>query len=182
MQAPSHPMRRQTDLLSATPSERWWRRQWNGFVRHLTNTKAPMGLVYLGTAVILFGWWAVQHQQETIVSSQRRADLRVAAQALYQSDLQQWAKASSDYALCLDSVSRSDLNRQQWQDIADGLEELGAVVFAERVRNGPVLSNPPRLVSDCHNPGPPPTAPDFDNEGSPLSSLPATVEFTSIPG
>jgi hypothetical protein len=130
-----------------------------------------MGMVYLGALVTLFGWWAVQHQQEAIMESQRASDLRATAQAIYTAQLQQWGRASSEYALCLDSVSRADLNRQQWEDIADGLEELGAVDFAERVRTGPVLSSPPRQVSECVAPGPAPVEPDLAN-GTVLVTIP----------
>lgn len=176
MTEPAHPMRRRTDLLP-NPSDRWWTKRWNAFVSHLTATKAPMGLIYLGGFVVLFGWWAVQHQQQSIVDTQRAADLRATAQALYQQQASQWSSDSAAYALCLDSVSRSDLNRQQWQDIVDGLETLGAAEFAERVRTGPVLSSPPRESSECDNPGPPPEPPD---DTGLLADLPASVGFITV--
>lgn len=132
------------------------------FVNHLTNTKVPMGLMYLGASITLFGWWAVQHQQESIVNTQRLADLRATEQLIYSQQVQAWAKASADYTLCLDGVARADLNRLQWADIADGLESIGATEFAERVRNGPVLSSPPRTEDDCHAPGPAPVSPALD--------------------
>jgi hypothetical protein len=121
-----------------------------------------MGLVYLGAIVAFWGFRFILLQQSSLDSTQRASDARAAAQALYTRDLQTWAYNSAQYQLCLDSVSRSDLNRQQWADIADGLDELGANDFAERVRNGPVLSSQPREPEDCVEPGPAPVAPGDD--------------------
>ena len=176
----THPNRRRTDPLpnNFVP---WYKKPWRDFVNHLRNTKAPMGLVYLGAAITLFGWWGVQHQQEVIVNSQRETDLRSTAQALYAQQLQQWASDTSAYELCLDSVSRADLNRQQWLDIAEGLDSIGANEFADRVRNGPVLSSEPRLDSECGpDPGPPPEPPSSLNEGLLLGTA-GLVQFTTVP-
>lgn len=156
------PLRRSTDRHSSS-SGPWWKKLWRGFVNHLTNTKTPMGLVYLGALIIGFGFRAVLVQQSALDSAQRSADLRQTQQELFNRDVQAWVKASGDYTLCLDSVSRSDLNRQQWQDIAEGLDSIGANQFAERVRNGPVLSSKPREPEDCVEPGPAPVAPDEDS-------------------
>ena len=175
----SHPNRRRTDLLPSNYVP-WYKKPWRAFGNHLRNTKAPMGLIYLGGLVILFGWWGVQHQQETIVNNQRESDMRATAQALYAQDLQRWASDKAAFELCLDSVDRADLSRLQWLDIAEGLDSIGANEFAERVRNGPVLSSRPRVTADCgEDPGPPPEPPD-SRDPTPLIPESA-VQFTTLP-
>lgn len=174
-----HPNRRLTDHLQ-TSSAPWWKRRWRAFVNHLRNTKAPMGLVYLGALVTLFGWWGVQHQQEVIVNSQRQSDIRATEQALYTQQLQQWASDTAAYTLCLDSVARSDLSRQQWEDIAEWMEDIGADEGAARVRSGPVLSSAPREESDCgEDPGDPPMPPDSDDHA--ILPTRTDVQFTTVP-
>lgn len=176
-----HPLRRSTDL-SPDPSERWYKRLWRDFVNHLRNTKAPMGLIYLGAAITLFGWWGVQHQQEALVNNQRKADLRATAQALYAQDLQQWASDTAAYELCLDSIDRSDLSRAQWLDVAEGLDSIGAHDFAKRIRNGPVLTSTARQESDCgDDPGDPPMPPDGDHGDQIVVQSQKSVQFTTVP-
>ena len=108
---------------------------------------------------MFFGFRLVLVQQSALDSAQRESDRRATQQELFQRDVTDWASATAAYTLCLDGVTRSDLNRQQWQDIAEGLDSIGATDFAERVRNGPVLSSPPRTEDDCTEPGPAPVAP-----------------------
>lgn len=155
------PMRRSTDH-PPTFSAGWFKRLWQGFVNHLTNTKTPMGLVYLGAVVMFFGFRGVLDQQERLFDAQREADLLDTQRALYQAAVNDWAGDSAAYALCLDGVSRSDLNRQQWENMATGLEaEFGPNQVTDLIRNGPVLSSPPRTPAECNDPGPAPSAPEI---------------------
>lgn len=62
------------------------------------------------------------------------------------------AQVIADRALCLDSVDRSDANRDQWSQLADRIEGFQsdvALALAADIRSGPVLSRPPRQESDC---------------------------------
>lgn len=120
----------------ALTSERWSKKLWKRFVNHL-RIKTPLGLVYLGGAVVLVGFLGVLNQQDTLFDNQRDSD-RLNA-----------------YLLCLDSVNRSDNNRAQWEQLVDVIEALGgerAQGFADELAAGPLLSSEPRKAEDCIDP------------------------------
>ena len=107
--------------------------------------------------ILLFigaGLFFVVSQIDTLSERGRVADARAAALAIYQTQVNAYNQATAAYLLCLDSVARSDTNRAQWEDLASIIAALpDGAPYADRIRQGPLLSSPPRLPEDCSSPG-----------------------------
>ena len=100
--------------------------------------------------------------------STARRDSEVAAlqyqtrQATYLAEVRVYDAAVAARSLCIDSVARSDNNREAWRQLADLVESLGgdtASAAAVEIRGNAVLSQPPRSVDDCPTIPPVPIAP-----------------------
>ena len=124
-----------------------------------------LGPLLMVIASVAGGFLVVQHQLAERDEA-RRADIEFdAKQAVYFAALQVYERDVTELAVCLDGVTRSDSNRAQWEDLASIIEQIpsgNGVAYAERIRNGPLLSRPPRLASDCGEapiPPEPPTRP-----------------------
>lgn len=96
---------------------------------------------------VLLGFQNASDNRVADVDFQRRVDA-------YQSDYQVYVAAIAAYDLCVDSVDRSDNNREQWELLADIIAALDpgtgkAIAFADQIREGPVLAQKPRVIGDC---------------------------------
>lgn len=136
-------------------------------VRDLGNEVIILRLKWLIAGMLIFLVSVVLTQaQFNTANEDSRHDDQVQNEAQRQRDnyvynLVDWNAAVSTQALCIEAVSRSDLNRAQHKLIADRLDQLGDEENAEVLRNGPLLSSKPRQLTDCIDPGPRPVAPDL---------------------
>ena len=136
------------------------RSSWTRFMDWMT-APAMKGMVVGGFVILglfLFAGFIVTNR---LSHEQHQSDLRTVKVTQYTTDIGIYAQAVSTYKLCLDSVARSDKNRQQWETIADVIEQSGpnGAKFAKTIRNGPLLSSPAVTVDSCKNPGDPPKPP-----------------------
>lgn len=133
---------------------------WRRFVTYWEGS-FQRGPTIVGAIFVLAGFLLVLVQLSHLNEAARRSDSYAQAQALYQANLTTYNAAEANYLLCLDSVSRSDVNRSQWSQLADIIEKIGpnAAVYAQEIRTGPLLATAPRLASDCPLPGVAPVAP-----------------------
>lgn len=141
-----------------------WKRLSRRFESHLQRTPTMRG-VYYGAVFFAVGIALTFVQFQHNAAHDRRVDQRAAAQDVYLAKVIAYSQAVNAYQICLDGVARSDQNRAQWNQLADIIAALDtgsghAVTFADEIRNGPLLSTPPRVIADCANPGPYPTPPD----------------------
>lgn len=122
-----------------------------------------MGLVF---AVASFASWRsvaeVDRQQRDATAHQIVIDA-------YASDVRLFDQAVQQRAICLDGVARSDLNRGQWELVAQAFRDAGRSDVAELLDSGPLLSSLPRTVEDC---GPSPVAPTAPAGVSPIRTTP----------
>lgn len=140
------------------PRVSWWRKVWRRFVTHWEGTTRNK-TVYKGAVFIAIGFVLVSSQINTINDGKRESDNRDAAQAIYSVQSVAWLAANTAFVACKDGVGRSDIDRAQWEATADFLASKygeGAVDF---IRQGPLLSGPPRSLAECIDPGPVPTPP-----------------------
>lgn len=160
------------EATSPRPGARWtapFRRSATWFVTTRPGMwatgKTPRWQTILAILVLAVpGYLLVSSSIGATNDRQRQADLRALSNQIFASDLATYSQAVAGYQICLDGISRSDANRTQWSDLADIVAALdngngNAVAFADQIRNGPLLSVPPRTIDDCPNPGPPPSPP-----------------------
>lgn len=142
------------------PRKPWWRRRWSGFVGYWKGSTSRVN-VLIACVFACVGWFLLRDQQSTLNEAQRASDQRDTEQAIYQQALSSYTSDLGAYTLCVDSVSRSDANRGQWEQLVEVLRALGpnAAKFADELAAGPLLSAAPRTLADCIDPGPPPPRP-----------------------
>ena len=115
------------------------------------------GMLIFGVSVVLtqFQFNGVNERERDKIMLQRDRDK-------YLADLTTFRAVVNARDLCLDGVTRSDYNREQWLNLASIVDELpdkNAHTYAELIRHGPLLSQLPRSVDDCPQLPPVPVAP-----------------------
>lgn len=114
----------------------------------------------VGAVFIALGFQLVIWQLRTLSDNARQADNRAAAQALYTTQLTAYSTAVANYVVCTEVVATSNLNRLQWEQLADIVSNLeNGIPYADLIRGGPLLDTPARTVEDCPPPGDAPVAP-----------------------
>jgi hypothetical protein len=131
------------------------KRLWNAFVNAWRKPKTTTwGEIVTVAAFLAIAGWFIIGQVESIKDREIASAAFEVQQDAYQADLRAYDSSVSAHTLCVDSVGRSDANREQWQLLADIVAALDsgtgrAVALAEEIRTGPVLSVPPRSLEDC---------------------------------
>jgi hypothetical protein len=123
----------------------------------ITGLHTTVGSLILAVAVMAAGYPLVIN---SIGATNRAVVSRALEQSNYTSQVLVFNQAVAAYQICVDGVGRSDDNRGQWLVLTGILDRLdSAAQYADELRDGPLLSSPPRSIDDCPPPGDPPTPP-----------------------
>lgn len=159
------------EATSPRPAKRWtapFKRFWTWFVEttpgRFLARKTTVANLIIAVLVMASGYPLVISSLGAVNARIRHADLGKVSQDIYVAKVVDYSQAVATYQICLDGVTRSDANRQQWSELADIIAALDvgsgkAIAFADEIRTGPLLSSPARTVDSCLNPGAPPVAP-----------------------
>lgn len=134
---------------------------WLFRTKNVTNLEAILAAIAVGGVVVLTVT-LVRNESSARRESEVAAIQRDTEQATYESDVRVYDAAVAARALCIDSVQRSDNNREAWRQLADLVDSFGseaASAAAGEIRSNAVLSQSPRSIDDCPTIPPIPTPP-----------------------
>lgn len=140
-------------------------RLWHGSVAIWRRPKTTTwGEIATGALALTLVFWFGLGQIQALKDAEVARATRDAQATTFQSDVRAYDAAVNARDICVDSISRSDNNREQWTLLADIIAALDngtgkATAFAEQIRSGPVLAQAPRVLSDCPTIPPIPTPP-----------------------